>query len=204
MKNYNFLNISSIVESIPDFSSPNYFLEQYITPISIIKDYFDLYPVSNSEIILDLGVGTGKLSCLASEMGSKNIIGVDVDRSALRVAKKLKINNLTLIHSSIEFFPISKMKSKVNGVIMNPPFGTKRKFLDFVFLKKAMKTGGWILSLHKNNKDSIDKIMILCQNNNYSISNQINSVLHLPKTYELHNKDSFSINVSLLFMVPNF
>ena len=190
-----------------NFPEPNFFLEQYTTSLDILKVYFDLIPITQNQSILDLGIGTGLLSFMALKKGISEAIGIDIDLKALKVARKISkasnIKNLNLIHSSVEFLNLSKFKGHISGVIMNPPFGTKRKFLDFVFLKRAMQTNGWILTLHKKNSISDRKLHNLCQEHNYKIQSITTLVYSLPKTYEVHNLKFYKVEVNLYYLIPN-
>lgn len=203
----NFSNLFSFFNSInTSFPNPNFFLEQYSTSLAILEAYFDFYPADSDGTILDLGIGTGILSFLASKKGAKRIIGIDIDQKALQVARlnaqQLHITHLNLIHSAVEFFNFDCFANKVTGIIMNPPFGTKRKFLDFVFLKRAMKTKAWILTLHKNNTESDKKLMELCTINNYRIETKKNLTYNLPNTHKTHTLQWYPVKVTLYLLVP--
>ena len=56
------------------FSDPNFFLEQYSTTLEILETYYNFYPATASDIIIDLGIGTGLLSFLAFKKGAKKWI----------------------------------------------------------------------------------------------------------------------------------
>ena len=203
-----FSNLKLFFNSIStNFPNPNFFLEQYSTPIDILEVYFDFLPPIHSSIIVDLGVGTGILSFLALRLGAQGVIGIDIDRQVLQIARKnaslLNIQNLNLIHSSVEFFKFEKFANNINGVIMNPPFGTKRKFLDFVFLKRAMQTRGWVLTLHKSNNESDRKISTLCSENKYIISNKKKLIFNLPNTHKNHILNTYEVEVALYLLTPN-
>ena len=86
---------------------------------------------------------------------------------------------------------------------MNPPFGTKRKFLDFVFLKRAMITKAWILTLHKSNAESDKKLLQLCSENGYSIASKKNLIYNLPNTHKAHKLQLYPVTVSLYFLISN-
>ena len=203
-----FTEIFSFLNSInKPFSNPNFFLEQYNTTIGVLRSYFEFFPSKNSKIVMDLGIGTGILSFLALQQGSKQIIGIDIDKNPLIIAKEsadsYNIKNLNLIHSSVEFFNFSKFRNKINGVIMNPPFGTKRKYLDFVFLKKAMSINGWILTLHKNNNESNQKLLSMCDENNYHVLQEKKLTFYIPKTYKVHTQETHKVEVILYLLNPN-
>ena len=204
----NFSDLIPFFTSISsNFPEPNFFLEQYTTTLDILESYYDFFPTSPSNLVIDLGIGTGILSFLAIKRGSKSIIGIDIDRRVLQVAKKnasiLNIQNLSLIHSSVEFFNFEKFLNKVNGIIMNPPFGTKRKYLDFVFLLKAMRTRAWILTLHKDNSESEKKLSELCKKQDYSIDKRKKLTYNLPNTHKIHKMNIYPVKVSLYLLIPN-
>ena len=201
--NLNFKEISARLKEVSDFLNPNFSLEQYCTPISVLEHFFNLFPTESNKTVIDLGIGTGKLATLADLLGSTNIIGIDIDPNALNLSRTLEIKNLSLIRSSVEFLPLKNFQFKINGVIMNPPFGTKRKYMDLVFLKKALETKGWIISLHKYNEESYQKIQSLLDENHYYISNKQKLTLNLPKTYKIHTKFKYSVEVILILSFPN-
>ena len=203
-----FSHIASFFNSISiDFPNPNFFLEQYSTSLDILQNYYSFLPPVESSSIVDLGVGTGILSFLAIKSGARRVIGIDIDKQVLQVANKnaqiINIQNLNLIHSSVEFFNFKRFVQKVDGVIMNPPFGTKRKFLDFVFLKRAMQTNGWIISLHKSNLESDKMISRLCSENKYVIQNKKKMNYNLPNTHTKHALSSYPVEVSLYLLSPD-
>ena len=206
--------MSEFSELIPFFTSiskpfpnPKFFLEQYCTNINILRHYFDFFPEINPKIVLDLGSGTGILSFLALKKNASQVIGIDIDHESLKTAKKSAkswdISNLSLIHSSIEFFNFQKFRNNIAGVIMNPPFGTKRKFLDFVFLKQAMITKGWILTLHKNNDETNKKLQTLCSEQEYTIKNARKLQFIIPNTHKSHKKSNYPVEVILYLLVSN-
>lgn len=199
-----FSSLLTDLNQISDFKNPKFQLEQYQTPNDSLKHYFNLFPSSNADIILDLGIGTGKLSFLASKLGATNVIGIDSDRDALQSINQDLFAKLTLICSAIEFFPFNRFSNKIDGVIMNPPFGTKRKYVDLLFLKKALSLGGWVLSLHKNNVKSNKKLQQICKDNQYQISNEVNFALDLPNSYEFHEKLVHKVDVILYYLTPKF
>jgi len=202
-----FSSLIPFFNSLPLFDKPNLALEQYSTPINILESYFNFFPTHDMDVVVDLGIGTGILSFLAIKLGSRHVIGLDIDKNSLyktkSVAEKLKISNLSLIQTAVEFFPISKFKNKINGVIMNPPFGTKRSFIDFVFLKKALQTNGWILTLHKNNRESKNKLNSICLEYNYLIKEISDIVFPLYITHNMHKKNIHPVDVSLFLLSPS-
>ena len=95
--------------------------------------------------IIELGVGCGILTCAASMMGASHIIGIDVDHDALIQAKE-NIQELGVDADLIQMDVASLLSNdellipfQAETVIMNPPFGTKIKGIDMIFLHAASK-----------------------------------------------------------------
>ncbi len=44
--------------------------------------------IKNSDIVLDIGTGTGILAIAAAKLGAQNVIGIDVDENCVRTAKE--------------------------------------------------------------------------------------------------------------------
>lgn len=156
--------------------------------------------------ILDLGCGTGRLGYLASCHGAKEVIGVDVDRKALVQAKKWTSENgligFTFVNSPVEFLPLNGMAGQVDGVVMNPPFGTRRQHIDFVFLQQAFQTKAWVLSLHKSNKASLRKLERLAMTYSYELTTTDVISFPLRPTLPSHTKPIYEVSVMLCLFQP--
>ncbi|HLD42313.1 MAG TPA: hypothetical protein VJB06_04700, partial [archaeon] len=101
-------------------------------------------------------------------LGAKRVILVDIDKTALNIAKE-NISNvksdgcnslceMEIVEKNIE---VIWGKEKVRGVggekgikgdvvVENPPFGTKVRHADIMFLGKALEIAGVVYSLHKS------------------------------------------------------
>lgn len=107
------------------------------------------------------------LSVGAALLGAASVIALDVDEDALRTAQ----DNVSQFESPdddsnlpIEFvrcdvaaLPARCQRLMADTVIMNPPFGTKRKGIDVLFMKAAfcvVAAGGAVYSLHKSSTRS--------------------------------------------------
>jgi Predicted RNA methylase len=86
-----FKEIEILVSQLYGFDEPKVFLEQYETDGKTVsfflqKAYQDLF----QRCVIDLGCGTGILTFAAVLAGSKFVLGVDIDMSALKIALKNK------------------------------------------------------------------------------------------------------------------
>jgi len=159
--------LESILQEVSSFSNPNFHLEQYPTSAHISAHVLytidKTYEEINGKIIADLGCGSGILAIGCSLLGSSHVIGIDVDPIALRDATEniVKLEaEVELLMSDVSYLPFSH---KVDTTVMNPPFGTRNKGIDLVFLKKAIELSKVsVYSLHKSSTREVCTVIIDC------------------------------------------
>lgn len=92
-------------------------------------------------------------------MGGGHVVGVDVDPSALEIAALNIVeceltNSIDLIHSNVAQLGLKKFDT----VVTNPPFGTRVKGADMLFLKTAIDHATTaVYSLHKTSTRQVCK-----------------------------------------------
>lgn len=135
-------------------------------------------------------------------------IGFDIDPSAI----KLSVENAAdrNVSERCEFvlcdiktnFTSIKPKS-FDTVIMNPPFGTRQKGADLIFLKMALNLAtNAVYSLHKTSTrkyvmDTAKRLGVYCK-----VIAELR--FDLPASYKFHKKDSLDVQVDLIrFVLPN-
>jgi SAM-dependent methyltransferase len=65
------------------------------TPFEDIKYFFDLAPLTSSEVVFDLGSGDGRLLFAALEKGAGKAVGIELDHLQIQRAREsAKIKNL--------------------------------------------------------------------------------------------------------------
>jgi len=144
--------LAIVLSKLNAFQSPKIMLEQYTTDSEIAAEVIWSASMAGDikgKTVADLGCGTGILGIGAILTGAKKTYFVDTDTSALELLE----NNLKQsgIKNGYEILnkDISEFNETVDTVIQNPPFGTKEKHIDVLFLDKAMQTAKVIYSLHK-------------------------------------------------------
>ena len=65
------------------------FIGFFPTPHEYIDAFFELAPVSPSDVVYDLGSGDGRLLFAALERGAGRAVGVDLDPERIRVAREI-------------------------------------------------------------------------------------------------------------------
>ncbi|MCJ7635749.1 METTL5 family protein [Candidatus Bathyarchaeota archaeon] len=177
---------------------------------------YDLNPAAASEIlflaetrygdlknrsILDLGCGSGILAIGAALLGAKEVVGIDINSESVEAAKR----NANLVQVVVDFIAgdIEAIRGAFDVTVMNPPFGTRKKGVDAIFLQKAMSVSKRVYSLHKRGEQN----RIFLRNRVESLSGSVDAVfeigIEIAKTYEFHKKRRYAVDVDLYRVVVN-
>lgn len=174
-------------------------LEQYTLPGKVAADIvmtaFHFGDICD-KTVADLGCGTGILGIGALLLGALSVTFVDCDCDVINLAKQntahatkgLKVGEQTFTCSNIQ-----NVTLKVDTVVQNPPFGTKRKGADVQFLKKATEVAPVVYSLHKRGNTKF-----LAQQTPYMLTHVKEMRVPLFREYPFHKKRVVTINVELL------
>jgi len=173
-------------------------LEQYPTDSEVAADVlWDAYMKGDfkEKTVLDLGCGTGILGIGALLLDANKVIFLDKDKQAIEILKK---NLIDFPDDSYEIIlgEIDKFHEKVDCVIQNPPFGTKHKHIDVLFLQKAFEVGEVIYSFHKTS--TINHIKRIAIKNSFTLHQQMDFKFPLKRTLAHHKKDIHRIEVSCI------
>ena len=175
--------------------SPRIGLEQYTIPASIAADILFhaafVYRDIAGKAVGDLGTGTGRLAIGAALLGARQTVAVDIDPLAISVARE----NAEVAKVEIEWIvgDLDAVHGRLDTVIMNPPFGTKRRHLDKVFLRKAVKTGRIVYSIHKS--ATREHILSYLKRRGCAVHAIHEYTLDLPKMFEHHRKRRYPVKV---------
>ncbi|XP_022755015.1 methyltransferase-like protein 5 isoform X5 [Durio zibethinus] len=180
--------LECLLGHLQQFSNPKVELEQYPTGPHIASRL--LYTAENSfddisnKVVADFGCGCGTLGAAAALLGAEQVIGIDIDSQSLGIAS-MNAENLEL---DIDFVQcdISNLGWRgqiVDTVVMNPPFGTRKKGADIDFLFVALKVASEaVYSLHKTSTRDLR--------------------FDVPQLYKFHKKKEVDIAVDLWRFVP--
>lgn len=179
------------------FRSPD--LEQYTLTGDVAAEIL-VFATNFGDIcakkVADLGCGSGILGTGAFLLGAASVHFVDCDCSALDVARE----NVAFITKGLKtdevFFECSNVETvtlKVDTVIQNPPFGTRRRGADVQFLKKATEIAPVVYSLHK-----LGNAAFLAQQTGHTLTHVKEMRVPLFRSYPFHEKKVVDIKVELL------
>ncbi|MBT0160280.1 methyltransferase domain-containing protein [Candidatus Bathyarchaeota archaeon A05DMB-2] len=155
------LDLERFLSQIEPHPSPRASLEQYTISEVIAASMLYLAAYVNDDVVgknvLDLGCGTGRLALGAAFLGARSVVGIDIDKVAIRSAwttsKKFGFRGVQWIVGDI-----SAVTGTFNTVLQNPPFGVQKRAADRKFLEKALEVGAKVYSLH--NHPSTDKQLV--------------------------------------------
>jgi putative methylase len=148
------LDLERFLSRVAPQPDPQVHLEQYTISEQIAANMLFIAAYANDDIVgksvLDLGCGTGRLTLGAVYLGSKEVVGVDIDRLAIKTAhenlrKAGLANCVQLINGHI-----NTIVGEFDTVLQNPPFGVQTREADRAFLIKALEVSNSIYSLHNH------------------------------------------------------
>eukprot|EP00268_Persea_americana_P043095 TRINITY_DN4320_c0_g1_i4.p1 TRINITY_DN4320_c0_g1~~TRINITY_DN4320_c0_g1_i4.p1 ORF type:complete len:207 (-),score=43.67 TRINITY_DN4320_c0_g1_i4:633-1253(-) len=200
--------LESYLGSLQQFSNPKVDLEQYPTGPHIASRL--LYTAENSfgdisgKVVADFGCGCGTLGLASALLGAEYVVGIDIDSQSLETAS-LNASDLELDLNLI-WCDIKNLKWKgkmVDTVVMNPPFGTRKKGSDMDFLVAALKVASQaVYSLHKTSTRDHVKRTALRDFNAKSADVLCELRFDVPQMYKFHKKKEVDIAVDLWRFVP--
>ena len=207
----NFFNINVkkkeleiILQNIPTFNNPNPNLEQYLTPANIAADILFIahqFQDITNKTIVDLGCGTGIFSIGAKIIGAKKVIGVDIDKKCIEIAKKYsKKNKYKIQFLNID---ISDFNKKCDTILMNPPFGAQKRNIniDRNFINKALENSYIIYSLHLSKTISFIKKLIELKKGEITYSKKYK--FPIKWIFDFHKKKVVEYDVTMIRIKGN-
>jgi len=148
------LDLEISLSQVKPHPSPKPSLEQYTIPADVAATMLYIAAYTYDDIVgrtvLDLGCGTGRLALGAALLDAKKVVGVDIDKTAVKVAFE---NSLRMgLKEKVQWIAadIDAINGNFDTVLQNPPFGVQKRKADRRFLERALETGKVVYSLHKS------------------------------------------------------
>jgi predicted RNA methylase len=193
------IKLEDLLESLRPHPDPDPWLEQYTTPTEVAAEMLFtaayVYDDIEDKVVADLGCGTGRLGIGALLLGAQYVIGVDIDPRAVAVALK----NAEIAEVSSRCYLVSSDVATLRGVfdtvLMNPPFGTKHRHRDVMFLSEALRLARSVYSIHKSSTRQFIKGFI--QRRGGKVSSLLQMELEIPWMFDFHEKVRKSVTVDL-------
>src|SRR3990170_5292209 len=140
------LDLELFLSRIKPHSEPKANLEQYTISESVAATMLYLAAYTYCDVIgrsvLDLGCGTGRLALGASFLGAETVVGVDIDKAAIKAASAN--SEKAGLKANVQWITgdINAITGIFDTVLQNPPFGVQTRSADRKFLEKALEVGG--------------------------------------------------------------
>ncbi len=191
--------LAILLSSLKQFENPKILLEQYSTDPEIAATVlWNAYMQGDiqKKRIADLGCGPGIFGIGAAVLGAKSVCFVDMDEFAITTTKQ----NLALVQqlnkSKIQIIQsdVKEFTQKVDVVLMNPPFGTKIKHHDRLFLTKSFEIADMVYSIHKLTSKAF--IEAFAKDSNFEITHIWPYKMRLVRSMKHHKKPVMPIEVA--------
>ncbi len=191
-------SLAVALSRLKQFDNPKILLEQYSTDSEIAAEILWAAYMQGDiqgKIVADLGCGPGIFGIGALMLGAKKVFFVDRDENAISMTKEnleytgLKDSDCELMLSDVEGFD-----KKVDVVLMNPPFGTKIKHHDKVFLGKAFSIAKVVYSIHK--VESKGFIEAFSKDSDFAVTHVLPFDMRLGRTMAHHKKKAVVVKVA--------
>jgi len=176
--------------------TPQLRLEQYPVSAKVAAELLRMAGFEHHDLqgeTIDLGTGTGRLAIGAAMMGSKQVVGVDIDERSITLARE----NAIAAGVRVEWV-VSDIKEVVGAydtVIMNPPYGTRSPHADVQFLERAFELAPVSYSIHKSSTREFLRRVI--ERKNRRIDAVRSMSLDIPHLFPFHQKKWEKVDVDL-------
>lgn len=188
-----------ILQELESHPNPKPNLEQYMTPGDVAASLLHFaysHDAIEDKVVWDLGSGTGRLAIGAALLGAKEVVGVEIDEEAIKIARKnadkadVEVN---WINSDIR----EVNHPNIDTVIQNPPFGVQKRGADMMFLEKAMSLASEVYSIHKatpKNRGFIDNRV---KEWNGRVTHRLELEFHIPRQFKFHTRDVYKFKIDI-------
>jgi len=195
------LDLEKALLQVEQHPSPKAYLEQYTIPTDVAAELLFIaayvHDDVNEKIVADLGCGTGRLAIGVVLLGAKESFGVDIDKTAVKMAKanaeKLNLRGKT----SWVIGDIDVLHGNFHTVLQNPPFGVQRRSADREFLLKALELAPRVYSLHKGGESNRAFIKRFIEGHGGKVTGIFPMKLNIPRMFKFHTKRKHEVKVDL-------
>ena len=188
------------LDKLKILESPNLKLEQYPVSSEVASELLYMAGFEHNDLdgrVIDLGTGTGRLAIGATLMGAEEVIGVDVDKRALALARE----NAEASGVRVEWVQsgMEKVTLRFDTVLMNPPYGTRTSHADTRFLEKAFELASVVYSIHKS--ATRDFLLQFVTKSGWKVDEVRSMRMEIPHLFEFHQKKRGRVEVDLYRLI---
>lgn len=195
------LHLERVLSQVEPHPSPQAYLEQYTISVDAAAEMLFIAAYINADIIgktvADLGCGTGRLAIGAALLGAKETVGVDVDKTAIKLAKKNARKTGVGKQTQWLAADIDALHGSFDTVLQNPPFGVQRRRADRKFLQKSLELAYRVYSLHKSGESNRTFIKRFIEGQSGKVTGIFQMKLVIPRMFKFHTKTKYKVDVDI-------
>ncbi|MFB6114410.1 MAG: METTL5 family protein [Halodesulfurarchaeum sp.] len=190
------------LSDVADFRDPSAALEQYRTPAAIAAHLLtlaDLYDDVEDRTVVDFGSGTGMLAIGAAFLAPDRVIGLEIDTSALEVAKQNEARitpplDIDWIVADATRVPIC---SPSVTAVSNPPFGahSDNRNADRRFLEAISDVATVSYTIH--NEGSREFVESFADDHGGTVTHAFQAEFSLPRQFYFHASERRTIQAEV-------
>ncbi len=194
-------SLAVALSRLETFTNPDVRLEQYATESELAAELLWEARIAGhlAGKVLDLGAGTGILTIGAALLGAKEVVAVEKDPAAIAILTRNAERYEGTEQVRIVEGDITAHREPAETVIMNPPFGTKEKHADRVFLGRATALAPIIYTIHKTTTEGF--VRAFAEDAGYTITWERRREFPLAKSMAHHTRERRRIAVTLFRLV---
>ncbi len=191
-------SLAVALSRLKHFESAKMALEQYPTESDLAADLlWDAAMRGRIEgrRILDLGAGTGILAIGAALLGASEVVAVEKDEDAIAVFRENLelyegVERLRIVEADVASF-----REPADLVVMNPPFGTKERHADRLFLSAAVRLAPIIYTIHKSSTEKF--VRAFADDEGFAVTMAQQRSFPLKRSMPHHEKQHRDVEVTL-------
>jgi putative methylase len=195
------LDLERALQKVAPHPSPKAYLEQYAIPTDVAAEMLFIAAYVNDDIIektvADLGCGTGRLAIGAALLGAVETVGVDIDKEAVKLAKKSAEKLGLQKETGWVIGDIDVLRGRFDTVLQNPPFGVQKRSADRKFLLKALELTPRVYSLHKGGESNRVFIKRFIEGHGGKVTGIFPMKLNIPRLFKFHTERKHEVEVDL-------
>lgn len=195
------MELERAISEVDPHPSPRAYLEQYTISPQVAAEMLHIaayvYDDVVGKTVVELGCGTGRLAIGAALIGARETTGVDVDRVAVRVARRNAERMGVEERTRWVVADTEVLRGLFDTVLQNPPFGVQRRRADRKFLEKALELGRTVYSLHKGGERNREFIKRFVDKHGGRIMDVFSMEMEIPRLFRFHTERKHTVKVDL-------
>ena len=195
--------LEMLLEKVGGFEKPSAEREQYQTPAPLaarlLYTAFLAGDIAGLRV-LELGSGTGILGIGAALIGAGEVIGVEIDADANRIAEynaQSQGVSLHIIKADVANPEADREIPYADTVIMNPPFGAQIVHADRPFIDMALSRAEVVYGIFNGGSEQFIRQYTAGR---AEITSVIAAEFTIPRTFFFHTDDRRDIPVEIIVL----